>query len=158
MKTVNSFDLLLEARKYTNRSVIRAFIELADKLADFGKIKGETPEYYGEFRMLVQMEVDGTTEENRSETYKFVPVGEYAKGLNMSEEEMLQELASCGLLSAEDEYPEFKVGGIYEEAIDKGYMKVENDVYYISPAGIWEYQRWKDRGGENYYSLPMSGK
>ena len=34
MKLVNCFDLLLEARKYTNKSVIRAFMELADKLVD----------------------------------------------------------------------------------------------------------------------------
>lgn len=158
MKSVNCFDLLLEARKYTNRSVIRAFMELADELADFGKIKGETPDYYGEFRMLVQMELNGTTEENRNETYNFKPVSEYAKGLGMTEEEMVQELASCGLLVAEDETPEFKLSGILLEAIDKGFMKEENNVYYISPAGMWEYQRWKNRGGENLYSLPMSGK
>lgn len=158
MKSVNCFDLLLEARKYTNRSVIRAFIELADELADFGKIKGETPSYYGEFRVLVQMELDGTTEENRNEAHKFEPVSEYAKGLGMTEEEMLQELTSCGLLVAEDETPEFKLRGISLEAIDKGFMKVEDKVYYVSPAGKWEYHRWKNRGGVNLYSLPMSGK
>ena len=158
MKSVNCFDLLLEARKYTNRSVIRAFMELADELADFGKIKGETPAYYGEFRMLVQMELDGTTEENRNETYKFESVSEFAKELGMTEEEMLQELTSCGLLISEDETPDFKLSGILLEAIDKGLMKVENEVYYISPAGKRKYLRWKERGGETLYSLPMSGK
>lgn len=155
MKTINSFDLLLAARKYTNKSVIRAFIELADKLADFGNIDGDTPDYYGEFRMLVQMEVDGTTEENRNETYRFIPVSEYAEGLDMSEEEMLQELACCGLISAEDS-PEFKTIGVYDESIDKGYIKEEGGKFFISPAGIWQYQRWKNRDGENCYKLPIS--
>lgn len=158
MKTVNPFDLLLEARKYTNKSVIRAFVELADELADFGKIEGDTPAYYGEFRMLVQMELDGTTEENRNETYKFIPVSEYAAIQDMTEEEMLQELASCDLLVTEQDYPEFKVCGIYNEAIDKGFMKQDGDSFLISNAGIHIHQRWKGRGETNYYSLPMSGK
>ena len=158
MESVNCFDLLLEARKYTNKSVIRAFMELADKLGNFGKIKGETPAYYGEFRMLVQMELDGTTEESRNENYKFEPVSEYAKEFGVTEEEMLQELTSCGFLVAEDDTLEFKLSGIALEAIDKGLMKVENKVYYISPVGKRKYLWWKKRGGENLYSLPMSGK
>jgi len=158
MKLVNCFDLLLEARKYTNKSVIRAFMELADKLADFGKIKGKTPAYYDAFRMLVQMELDGITEEIRNENYKFEPVSEYAKEMGVTEEEMLQELTSCGFLAAEDDTLEFKLSGIALEAIDKGLMKVENGVYYISHAGQRKYLCWKKRGGENLYSLPMSGK
>ena len=87
----------------------------------------------------------------------FISIEEYASdlsaidGYDITEEELMQELACAGLIVAVDYCEEFKPDGIPLEFIDKGMMKQNGDTYYISSRGRCEYEDWKRRGGVNYY-------
>lgn len=156
-KSIDSFGLLAEARKYINPSVQRALIEIADRLEGFGKIGTEPSPGYCDLRFFVDEESHGLLNiENRSLDTEFMTLKEYAEGLSMSgepisENELMQELACAGLIAVEDECEDFKPNGLYLEHIDKGMMKQEGDTYYISSRGCCVYQDWLHRGGYNYY-------
>ena len=159
MKTISAIEILLEARKYTNDSAFCALIRLANKVAEFGRIGSESPVGYGELKNLIEMEHWGTTEEQRKANYELIPVSEYAKnltacnnGVEITEQELLEELVSAGVLSSDEESEELSEVGAPLEYIDKGYVKLNKDgTIMISHFAMAMYQEWKMNGGENYF-------
>lgn len=156
-KSIDSFGLLAEARKYTNPSVQRALIEIADRLEGYGLVGTESSPGYYDFRFFVEEERLGLMHLDNADPYDgFISIEEYASDLSaingyITEEELMQELACAGLIVAVDYCEEFKPDGIPLEFIDKGMMKQNGDTYYISSRGRCEYEDWKRRGGVNYY-------
>lgn len=155
MKTIDPIGLLVEARKYTNKSVSNAFLELAYRCAHISASQEEL-ETFSALYYLVQNEIDGCADSIREENYKFISVKQFAENLSedgqkMSEEELLQELVCAGILCAEEESNTFAVVGASLSDLDKGYIKQEDGKWYISHFGMFKYQQWKRNGGENYW-------
>lgn len=156
-----AFQLLDEAGKYTNRSVVRAFINMADRLVGWGAIEDfpSVPAGYNNLRFYISNKIDGVDEINAKDI-EFFPVSEYAENLkksgeNITEKQLLEELVYAGLFSCDDEKDELIINGVPCDALDKSYSMIKDGKLMISPRGCFAYLRWKENNNQQNKFIPF---